>query len=146
MIKLPCEPVVVTATVAVEVTEPEELVAVSVYVVVAVGCTVVEPLAEVELKPPGEIEMVVAPLVAQFKALLKPEFMLVGLATNDEMDGADPPLEVELDELVFVELDELAVLPAWPQPLTATHIKRTRVGKYRQGFKERRCSGPNPML
>jgi hypothetical protein len=33
-------------------------------VVVAVGLTVVEPLADDELKLPGEIEIVVAPLVA----------------------------------------------------------------------------------
>jgi hypothetical protein len=47
----------------------------------------VEPLADVELNVPGEMEIVVALLVVQFRVLLVPEFTLVGLAVNEEIDG-----------------------------------------------------------
>lgn len=52
-----------------------------------VGLTLVEPLAAVEVKVPGVIATLVAPLVAQLKVLLAPEAMLVGLAVNEVMDG-----------------------------------------------------------
>jgi hypothetical protein len=54
-------------------------------VVVAVGLTVVEPLAAVEVKVPGVMAMLVAPLVAQLSVLLVPEVMLVGLAVKELM-------------------------------------------------------------
>jgi hypothetical protein len=60
-------------------------------VVVAVGLTLVEPLAADELNEPGAIEMVVAPLVAQCKVLVVPALTLVGFAANDEMEGMDDP-------------------------------------------------------
>ena len=63
----------VTVTVAVAVFEPAAFVAVSVYVVVVVGLTFVEPFAEVEVKLPGVIAMLVAPLVAQLSVLPEPE-------------------------------------------------------------------------
>jgi hypothetical protein len=84
-------------------------------VVVAVGCTEVEPVADEEVKVPGEIEIVVAPDVDQFSALLEPEVMLVGLAAKDEMEGAEPlpdepddpdPVEPEPEEPVDDEPDE----------------------------------------
>jgi len=59
-------------------------------VVVAAGLTLVDPLPEVELNPPGEIEIAVAPLVAQLRLLLVPEFMLAGFAVKDEIVGPDP--------------------------------------------------------
>jgi hypothetical protein len=83
-------PAALIVTVAVDVAEPDELVAVSVYIVVAVGLTIVEPLADAELNPPGEIEIVVAPLAAQLSVLLAPELMLAGLAPKDVIVGADP--------------------------------------------------------
>jgi hypothetical protein len=58
-------------------------------VVVAVGLTLVEPVADVEVKVPGEMETVVALLVAQFRVLVAPEFTLVGLAAKDEIEGMD---------------------------------------------------------
>jgi len=58
--------------------------------VVAVGLTVVEPLEDVEVKLPGEMEREVAPLVAQVSVLLVPELMLAGLAENEEMEGVEP--------------------------------------------------------
>lgn len=58
----------------------------------------VEPLADVELKPPGEIEIAVAPLVAHVSVLLAPELMLAGFAANDVIVGAEPPLGGGLEE------------------------------------------------
>lgn len=51
------------------------------------GLTVVEPLAAVELRPPGVIEMLVAPLVDQLRVLLEPEVMLAGLAVKELIEG-----------------------------------------------------------
>jgi hypothetical protein len=99
-----------TATVCVDVTEPAALVAVSVYVVVAVGLTLVEPLPEVDVNVPGVMAMLVAPLVDQLRVLLEPEFvfsgtaafMLPGEAANELIVGIEPfPGEAigEIDEL-----------------------------------------------
>jgi hypothetical protein len=63
------------------------LVAVSVKVVVAVGLTLVEPLAEVEVKVPGAMVMLVAPLVDQLSVLLGPEVMVAGLEVNELIEG-----------------------------------------------------------
>lgn len=57
--------------------------------VVAVGLTLVEPLADEELNAPGEIEIAVAPLVVQLRVVLAPELMIVGLAANDAIDGME---------------------------------------------------------
>ena len=79
--------------------------------VVAVGLMLVVPLAEADVNPPGEIEMEVAPLVAQLRVLLAPELILVGLAVNELIDGTEP----------FPEEDE--VVPAQaarPKQTTAT--------------------------
>ena len=46
--------------------------------VVAVGLTLVEPLAEVDVNVPGVMAILVAPLVAQLSKLLEPEFILYG--------------------------------------------------------------------
>jgi hypothetical protein len=51
-------------------------------VVVAVGLTLVEPLADVEVNVPGVMAILVAPLVAQLSVLLEPEVIVVGLAAN----------------------------------------------------------------
>jgi hypothetical protein len=56
-------------------------------VVVAVGLTLVEPLAEVEVKVPGVMAIFVAPVVAQLSVLLDPEVMLVGFALNELIVG-----------------------------------------------------------
>jgi hypothetical protein len=50
----------------------------------------VDPLADVEVNVPGVMEMFVAPVAAQVRALLAPAFMLAGLAVNEVMVGADP--------------------------------------------------------
>jgi hypothetical protein len=59
--------------------------------VVAVGLTLVDPLAEVEVNEPGVIEMLVAPVVVQLNALLEPEEMVVGLALKELIAGLLPP-------------------------------------------------------
>jgi hypothetical protein len=56
-------------------------------VVVAVGLTVVDPLAEGEVNVPGVMAMLVAPVVTQLSVLLEPEAMLVGLAVKEVIVG-----------------------------------------------------------
>jgi hypothetical protein len=56
-------------------------------VVVAVGLTLVEPLADEEVNEPGVIAILVAPLEIQLSVLLEPELMLVGLAAKELMVG-----------------------------------------------------------
>jgi hypothetical protein len=56
-------------------------------VVVAAGLTVVEPVADVDVKVPGVMAMVVAPVVTQLNVLLAPELMLVGFAVKEVMVG-----------------------------------------------------------
>lgn len=87
-----------TVTFAVDVAEPEALVAVSVYVVVAVGLTLVEPLAEVEVNVPGVMARLVAPAVAQLKVLLEPEVILAGLAVKELIVGLPVVLTVTVAE------------------------------------------------
>ena len=51
------------------------------------GVTVVEPVADVEVNPPGLMPMLVAPLVFQVSELLPPVLMLVGFAVNEVIVG-----------------------------------------------------------
>ena len=55
--------------------------------VVAVGLTLVEPLANVEVNVPGVMAILVAPVVTQLSVLLEPELMLVGLAVKELIVG-----------------------------------------------------------
>jgi hypothetical protein len=71
-------------------------------VVVAVGLTFVEPLADVEVNVPGVMAMPVAPLVTQLSVLLEPDTMLDGLAEKELMIG----LLGALIETVTVIVDE----------------------------------------
>jgi len=68
-------------------------------VVVAVGLTLVEPVAEVDVNVPGEIEILDAPVVDQLSVLLVPDFMLAGLAVKEVIVGAEPLPERELELL-----------------------------------------------
>ena len=95
-----------TVTVALELVEPEELAAASLYVVVDAGLTDIEPLAFVDVNVPGVIEMLVAPLLTQLSVVLEPGLMLAGLALNDVMVGADPPVGGGLVELVVLLVPE----------------------------------------
>ena len=78
---------------------------------VADGDTLVEPLAAVEVKPPGLIAMLVAPLVTQLRVLLVPAVMLEGLAINEVMVGFGSPdvVTVTAAPLVTVSAPLLAV-------------------------------------
>ena len=58
--------------------------------VVAVGLTLVEPLADAEVNVPGVMAMLVAPLVAQLRTLLEPEAIVAELAVKELMVGALP--------------------------------------------------------
>ena len=80
--------------------------------VVAVGLTLVEPLAAVEVKVPGVIAMLVAPLVTQLRVLLEPGVMLVGLAVKELMVGL---LGGALTVTVAVDVTE-------PAPLVAVSV------------------------
>jgi hypothetical protein len=88
-----------TVTVRVDAVEPAELVAVSVYVVVAVGLKLVEPLAEVDVNVPGVIVMLVAPVAAQLSVLFALAFMVAGLAIKDVICGTAPFPGGELKEV-----------------------------------------------
>src|SRR5580704_1409988 len=96
-------PDAVTVTFVVAIVEPAELAAVSVKVVVAVGLTLVEPLADVDVKVPGVMAMLVASVVAQPSVLVEPDVTLVGLAVKELMVG--------LLGLVTVTLSVAAVEP-----------------------------------
>ena len=62
--------------------------------VVAVGLTFVEPLADVDVNVPGVMARLVAPLVAQLKVLLDPEGMVVGLDVKELIVGLVRPFTV----------------------------------------------------
>lgn len=76
--------------------------------VVAVGLTLVEPLADVDVNVPGVMATLVAPAVVQFKVLLEPEVMAAGLAVKELIVG----LPDVLTGTVRVEVVEPAVLLA----------------------------------
>ncbi len=104
-----------TVTVAFDVTEPVEFVAVSVYVVVAVGLTLVDPLAEADVNDPGEIETLVAPDVDQLKVLLPPALMLEGEAVNELIVGAAGAAGVPTVTVTVADAD--------PTELVAVRVK-----------------------
>lgn len=84
-----------TVTVAVDVLFPAELLAESVYTVVAVGLTLVEPSAAMEVKFPGVMAILAAPVAVQLKVLLPPELIPVGDALKEAIVGLElfPELE-----------------------------------------------------
>jgi len=78
----------VTVTVTIAVTDPVVLLAVSVYVVVAVGLKTTDPLAVVDADVPGVMAMLVAPDVAQLRVVVEPLMIEAGLAEKELMVGA----------------------------------------------------------
>jgi len=54
---------------------------------VAVGLTLVVPLAEVEVKVPGVMAMLAALVTTQLSVLADPELMVVGFAVKELMVG-----------------------------------------------------------
>ena len=55
--------------------------------VVADGLTLVEPVADVDVKVPGVMAILVAPVVVQLSVLLEPGVILVGPAVKELMVG-----------------------------------------------------------
>ena len=55
--------------------------------VVAVGLTLVEPLADVEVNVPGVMASLLAPVVTQLSVLLEPEVIREGLAVKELISG-----------------------------------------------------------
>jgi hypothetical protein len=51
------------------------------------GLTLVDPLADVDVKLPGAMAMLVAPVVDQLSVLLDPEEIVVGFAANEPIVG-----------------------------------------------------------
>jgi hypothetical protein len=102
---------VVTVMVTVDVVEPAELVAVSVYAVVVAGITFVDPFADAEVNVPGVMAIVEAPLVDQASMLLAPELIPEGLAVKEAIAGIVPLSGAGLDE---------------PQPEKPAHTNRMR--------------------
>jgi hypothetical protein len=122
----------VTVTIAVEVIEPVEFVAVSVYVVVAVGLTLVVPLADVEENVPGEIATVVAPDVLQLSVLLAPELIPAGLAVKELIAGSEPFSEGDA-------LDE-------PHPSDAAKAHKIAASAPKRAFPPRSQAAPNLLV
>jgi hypothetical protein len=77
-------------------------------VVVAVGLTLVEPLADVEVNVPGVMARLLAPVVTQLSVLLEPEVIVVGLAVKELITG----LLAVLTVTVSVDVVEPAALVA----------------------------------
>ena len=69
---------------------------------VALGLTLVDPLADVEVNEPGVMARLVAPEVVQLNVLLEPEVTLVGLAVKEPMAGLLPPLALTVTVTVAV--------------------------------------------
>jgi hypothetical protein len=78
-------------------------------VVVAVGLTLVAPLAEVDVNVPGVMAILVAPAVAQLSVLLEPEAIPAGLARNELIVGGLLPAFTVTDN---VDVAEPALLVA----------------------------------
>ena len=59
---------------------------------VAVGVTVVEPVADVDVKVPGVMATLVAPVADQVSLPLEPEAMVAGLAVREPITGLAAPV------------------------------------------------------
>jgi hypothetical protein len=88
-------------------------------VVVAVGLTLVEPLADVDVNVPGVMAILVAPAAAHVSVLLVPELMLVGFAAKDVIVGVEP---FGVDELGEVAPPQ----PARPIPANRANTRAQR--------------------
>ncbi len=77
--------------------------------VVAVGLTLVEPLADADVNVPGVMAMLVDPVVTQASVLLDPELILVGLAVNESMAGLLGGVKVTVTVAVLEPVSLVAV-------------------------------------
>ena len=92
--------------------------------VVAVGLTLVEPLADVDVNVPGVMAILVAAVVAQLSVLLAPEFMVVGSAVKEVIVGLEGFPGGEPDEVIA------------PQPASPTQANRRRARAQRSSAEE----------
>jgi len=99
--------------------------------VVAVGLTLVEPLADVDVKVPGVMAILVAPVVTQLRVLLAPEFMPVGFAEKEVIVGLGPFPGDEVDV---------------PQSTTPAQASRMKTSAQRSGLEEMRPQEPALFL
>lgn len=92
---------------------------------VALGVTVVEPFAIVDVKPPGLMPMLVAPLALQLSMLLAPALMADGVASNELIVGIAG----------VTGLDGFDVPAQFVRPIIAASIRKKRacVGRARKG-------------
>lgn len=98
---------VATFTVVVAVTLPFGFVAVTVYIVVLVGFTFVDPMRVLVLKLPGVMATEEAFVIFQESALVPAEATTVGDAEKEEMEGRFPTFTVVLAVEVLFELSVL---------------------------------------
>jgi hypothetical protein len=87
-------------------------------VVVAVGLTLIDPVAAVDVNVPGVMAMVVAPLAVQLSVLPAPALTLVGFAVNAVIAGIAPFPDDEV-------LDELPPQPNNPKQTTNRALAQT---------------------
>ena len=92
--------------------------------VIVLGLTLVEPLADVDVNVPGVMAILVASAADQLNLLLEPEFMLVGSAVKEVIVGAEPFPEVEFDEVID------------PQPASPAQASRMRASRARKSSPE----------
>ena len=72
--------------------------------VVTVGLTLAEPVIDVDVSVPGEMAMLVAPLVDQLSVLLEPEVIVEGLGVKELIVGTLPAFTVTVcDEVTEPE-------------------------------------------
>ena len=85
-----------------------------------------------EVKVPGAMATVVAPVTVQLNVLLDPELMLVGFAVKEVMAGAEPVPE-----------DEFGIVT--PQPARPTHASAIRTVVRKASLEERSLRGLRPF-
>jgi hypothetical protein len=78
-------------------------------VVVTVGLTEVEPVKDVEVKVPGVMARLVAPVTVQFRVLLEPGEMDVGVAVKELITGSGAPDALTVTVTVAVAEPALSV-------------------------------------
>lgn len=100
--------------------------------VVAVGLTLVEPVADAEVNAPGVIAMLVAPVVDQLRVALAPGLMPVGFAANEVIVGIGAFPVDELD--------------APPQPVSPAHARRKQASETRASRERRNRSTPDILF
>lgn len=72
--------------------------------VVAVGLTLVDPLATGDVNVPGVMAILVAPVVCQLSVLPVPELMLVGVAVKEVIASVESASEDEFDCITELQL------------------------------------------